>query len=182
LKPGDPANPYADYTIERLSQSFVSHARISPPLNAASLFKGAQDDTRRSRASRMDGNVQSDTDAVTGSRCNRRLGRFRDVSKTEADTLGGFMAPRDSEKVVAHFTQHSPALSWDDINEAGTYVSTTTGDLYRVPSEALVRGSSPIIRKQGNSGERFLRLSIDPLITTFEARMLSAEGNVKPNF
>lgn len=92
------------------------------------------------------------------------------------------MAPRDSERVAAHFAQQSPVLAWDDINEAGTYVSTTTGDLYRVPSEALVRGSSPIIRKQGNSGERFLRISIDPLITTFEARMLSAEGNVKPNF
>jgi hypothetical protein len=75
-----------------------------------------------------------------------------------------------------------PELAWDDINEPGAYVEVGAGDLYRIPQEALVRGSSPMIRKQSIGASRFLRLSNDIAITTFEARMLCAENNVKPNF
>ena len=75
-----------------------------------------------------------------------------------------------------------PELAWDDINEAGAYVEIGAGDLYRIPQEALVRGSSPMIRKQSVGSSRFLKLSNDIAITTFEARMLCAENNVKPNF
>jgi hypothetical protein len=75
-----------------------------------------------------------------------------------------------------------PELAWDDINEPGAYVEIGAGDLYRIPQEALVRGSSPMIRKQSVGASRFLKLTGDIAITTFEARMLCAENNVKPNF
>jgi hypothetical protein len=75
-----------------------------------------------------------------------------------------------------------PELAWDDINDPGAYVEVGAGDLYRIPQEALVRGSSPMIRKQSLGGSRFLKLSSDITITTFEARMICAENNVKPNF
>ena len=39
-----------------------------------------------------------------------------------------------------------------------------------------------MIRKQSMGASRLLRLSNDITITTFEARMLCAENNVKPNF
>ncbi len=75
-----------------------------------------------------------------------------------------------------------PELSWKDISEAGSYVEVGSGDLYRIPQEALIQGSSPMIRKESNGASRLVRLSPDPYITTFEARMLACEHNVQPNF
>jgi hypothetical protein len=91
----------------------------------------------------------------------------------------------ETQSAVSTQPQHRtvlPELTWEDINEPGTYVEIGTGDLYRMPKEALVRGSSPMIRKQSFGASRLLRLSSDITITTFEARMLCAENNVKPNF
>ena len=75
-----------------------------------------------------------------------------------------------------------PTFSWDSINEAGSYVEMGSGDLYRIPKEALVRGSSPLIRKESLGSSRLILISKDPFITTLEARMLCAENNVHPNF
>ncbi len=73
-------------------------------------------------------------------------------------------------------------LSWGEINEPGAYVELGTGDLYRVPKEALLEGASPLIRKQSAGGSNLVLVSDDPFITTLEARMICAEHNVKPNF
>jgi hypothetical protein len=75
-----------------------------------------------------------------------------------------------------------PELSWDQISEAGTYVEVGSGDLYRIPKEALVQGSSPLIRKESLGASRLLQLSKNPFITTFEARMLACEHNIQPTF
>ena len=75
-----------------------------------------------------------------------------------------------------------PEVAWDAIHEPGAYVEVGSGDLYRVPKEALIQGSSPVIRKESAGASRLVQLSADPYITTFEARMLSSEHNVKPNF
>ena len=40
-----------------------------------------------------------------------------------------------------------PEVSWHDLSEPGAYVERGTGDLYRVPKEALIPGASPMIRK-----------------------------------
>jgi len=73
-------------------------------------------------------------------------------------------------------------LGWQDINEAGAYVEVGTGDLYRIPKEALRAGSSPLIRKESVGASRLVQISPNPFITTFEARMVCAEHNVAPNF
>lgn len=73
-------------------------------------------------------------------------------------------------------------LSWYSISEPGAYVELGSGDLYRIPKEALLRGSSPLIRKESMGASRLIRISKDPFITTIEARMLCAENNVHPNF
>jgi len=31
-------------------------------------------------------------------------------------------------------------VSWEDVNEPGAYVEKGTGDLYRIPQEALIKG------------------------------------------
>jgi hypothetical protein len=75
-----------------------------------------------------------------------------------------------------------PEVSWEQINEPGTYVEVGTGDLYRIPKEALLPGSSPLIRKESLGASRLVQLSSNPFITTFQARMLACEHNVQPNF
>ena len=75
-----------------------------------------------------------------------------------------------------------PELSWEDVREPGAYVEVGSGDLYRIPQEALVRGSSPLIRKESLGASRLIQLSQSPFCTTLEARMLAAEHNVEPNF
>ncbi|MCG8425936.1 MAG: hypothetical protein MI754_01105 [Chromatiales bacterium] len=72
--------------------------------------------------------------------------------------------------------------SWGEINEPGAYVELGTGDLYRVPKEALLEGSSPYIRKESAGGSNLMKVTADPFVTTLEARMICAEHNIKPNF
>lgn len=75
-----------------------------------------------------------------------------------------------------------PELTWEDVHEPGAYVEVGTGDLYRIPKEALIPGSSPIIRKESAGASRLVRLSPNPFMTTLQARMLACEHNIEPNF
>ncbi|TAM60853.1 MAG: hypothetical protein EPN49_07940 [Rhodanobacter sp.] len=79
---------------------------------------------------------------------------------------------------VGKFTE----VSWESIQEPGCYVDALAGDLYRIPQEALLSGSSPIIHKVSTNQGRFVQLSNDPTLTTFQARMLAADLDIKPNF
>lgn len=73
-------------------------------------------------------------------------------------------------------------VSWEGISEAGAYVETQTGKLFRIPQEALLAGSSPLIRQNCTEIPTYIQLSKSPYISVFEARMLSAENNVEPHF
>ena len=75
-----------------------------------------------------------------------------------------------------------PEVSWQDINEPGAYVELGTGDLYRIPKEALVLGASPLIHKESSGASRFMQVSKNPFVTTLEARMTCCEHNITPNF
>ena len=73
-------------------------------------------------------------------------------------------------------------MTWDSIQYPGAYVSVASGNLYRIPKEALLAGSSPIIHKVSAEESRYIQLSPDPSVTIHQARMLAADLNVKPNF
>lgn len=75
-----------------------------------------------------------------------------------------------------------PEVSWESLNEPGAYVERGTGDLYRVPKEALIPGASPMIRKESSGASRLVQLSPNPFVTTLEARLLACEHNIQPNF
>lgn len=75
-----------------------------------------------------------------------------------------------------------PEMSWSDITEPGSYVEIGSGDLYRIPQEALIRGGSPLVHKESHGASRLVRVSEDPFVTTLQARLLCAEHNVRPNF
>ena len=75
-----------------------------------------------------------------------------------------------------------PELMWEDIREAGAYVEKGSGDLYRIPKEALIQGSSPIVVKESRGSSILVQLSRDPFCTTLEARLRCAQHNIQPNF
>jgi hypothetical protein len=75
-----------------------------------------------------------------------------------------------------------PEVSWEAISEPGAYVERGSGDLYRIPKEALLPGASPLIKKQSGGASKFVQISKDPFCLTLEARMLCAEHNIQPNF
>jgi hypothetical protein len=69
-----------------------------------------------------------------------------------------------------------------DDKRARRYVERGSGDLYRIPKEALIPGASPAIVKESRGASMLLKLSEDPFITTFKARLLCAQHNVEANF
>lgn len=73
-------------------------------------------------------------------------------------------------------------LGWDDIHEPGAYVELGSGDLYRIPKEALIKGASPVVVKESRGLSRFVLVSKDPFVTTLQARLRSAQHNIEPNF
>lgn len=75
-----------------------------------------------------------------------------------------------------------PEVSWEDLTEPGAYVERGSGDLYRVPKEALIPGGSPLIRKESLGASTLVQVSKNPFVTRFQARMLACEQNIQPNF
>jgi hypothetical protein len=75
-----------------------------------------------------------------------------------------------------------PEVTWENLSEPGAYVELGSGDLYRVPKEALIQGGSPLIQKESLGASRLVQLSKTPFITTFQARMLACQHNIQPNF
>jgi hypothetical protein len=75
-----------------------------------------------------------------------------------------------------------PEYSWEELSEPGTYVEKGTGNLYRIPKEALIQGACPLIHKQRLRAFRLVQLSRNPFLTTFVARLTCAEHKVKFNF
>ena len=73
-------------------------------------------------------------------------------------------------------------VSWDEVAEPGAYVERGTGDLYRIPKEALVPGASPVIIKESSGASRLVQISKNPFVTSLEARLRCAQHNIEPNF
>jgi hypothetical protein len=87
-----------------------------------------------------------------------------------------------NKSVEPHQRFTLPEVSWDELNEPGAYVERGTGDLYRVPKEALIPGGSPIIHKESSGASRLVQVSRNPFVTTLEARLSCAQHNIEPNF
>ena len=72
--------------------------------------------------------------------------------------------------------------TWEELNQPGAYVEEGSGDLFRVPQEALVQGASPIITRVSNGASRLVRVSDNPAVPLLKARMVAADHNIEPNF
>jgi hypothetical protein len=73
-------------------------------------------------------------------------------------------------------------VSWGDLETPGFYVSRATGNGYRIPAEALIKGASPVIEQVSAQPSRLVKLSENPFIPLIKARNLAANYNIEPNF
>jgi len=67
-----------------------------------------------------------------------------------------------TKSVEPHTRFALPEVNWDELNEPGAYVERGSGDLYRVPKEAIIPGGSPIIHKESVGSSRLVQVSDPP--------------------
>ncbi|MDE3116583.1 MAG: hypothetical protein KGL26_13350 [Pseudomonadota bacterium] len=75
-----------------------------------------------------------------------------------------------------------PECDWEDLVEPGAYVQKSTGELFRVPPEALIKGASPVIMRESQLPNRLVQISKDPFVTILEARHRCAQHNISASF
>jgi hypothetical protein len=75
-----------------------------------------------------------------------------------------------------------PEVSWEDLETPGFYVSRGTGNGYRIPAEALIKGASPVIEQVSAQPSRLVKVSDNPFVPLIKARNLAANCNIEPNF
>lgn len=75
-----------------------------------------------------------------------------------------------------------PIIPFEEINEPGAYLDINTGNLYRIPPEALRLGHSPVISVTCNGTFAVCRLSDDPYITRVHAKTIASDNNFWTNF
>jgi len=89
------------------------------------------------------------------------------------------METQNAERKTAR--SHSE-VSWGELESPGFYVSRTTGNGYRVPAEALIKGASPVIEQVSAQPSRLVKVSDNLFIPLIKARNLAANCNIEPNF
>ncbi|MCI0628840.1 MAG: hypothetical protein L0387_45550 [Acidobacteria bacterium] len=87
-----------------------------------------------------------------------------------------------SEVNVQESRKTVKVMGFNEINEPGSYVMLSTGDLVRVPPEAVAPGHSPLITVHSRGTTRVAQLSTNDaeLITTL--RHIAADNDIQPNF
>ena len=75
-----------------------------------------------------------------------------------------------------------PTCTFEEIESPGAYLEVETGRLFRLTSDSLLPGHSPvfsIVRRETNT---YVRLSEDPTIPISKARMIASNNDCWPNF
>ncbi len=73
-------------------------------------------------------------------------------------------------------------ISFDQINEPGTYVCNWSGHLLRVPEDGVKPGRSPLLEIVGHEPLYVTKLAQDPYITLTGARMIAANLDLPVGF
>ena len=87
-----------------------------------------------------------------------------------------------NQSIEGQHRQTLPEVDWRDVQDPGCYVDEASGDLYRIPREALISGASPMVVRESAGASRLRQLGRDPFMPTIQARLLCAQHNIRPNF
>lgn len=69
-----------------------------------------------------------------------------------------------------------------ELCEAGAYLNEQTGDLYRIPDDALAAGRSPVIEIVSERPTMMTKLSDNAWIPISKARQLAADADLNVAF
>jgi hypothetical protein len=87
-----------------------------------------------------------------------------------------------NQSIEAQHRSTLQEVDWTELREPGCYVDAASGDLYRIPREAVVAAASPLITRESRGASRLRYLSADPYMPTVNARLVCAQHNIRPNF
>ena len=73
-------------------------------------------------------------------------------------------------------------MEWNGIDEAGCYLIIETGELARVPQEALAPGHSPLVTLTSQKETRVARLSENPAEPISVLRAIAADNDYFVSF
>lgn len=79
-------------------------------------------------------------------------------------------------------THRLEEMPWNQISRPGSYLLVGSGDLIRVPQDALFAGHSPIISITSNGETRVARLSNNPATPISVLRNIAADNDYMVNF
>ena len=80
------------------------------------------------------------------------------------------------------FSHAGLTCTFEQIEDAGCYVTIESGRLLRIPREALAMGRSPLIEMVGHDPWLVTKISDDPYAPLSKARMAAADLDLKVNF
>jgi hypothetical protein len=81
-----------------------------------------------------------------------------------------------------HRSSRLQELSWNEIQRPGCYLILGSGDLVRVPQDALAPGHSPLITITSSGETRVARLSDNPAEPISVLRAFAADNDYFVNF
>ena len=81
-----------------------------------------------------------------------------------------------------HMSHRLTEMGWNEIDEPGSYLFVRSGDLVRVPPEALAPGHSPLMSIVSNGETRVARLSENPAVPITVLRNIAADNDYFVNF
>ncbi len=81
-----------------------------------------------------------------------------------------------------HRSSRLQEMSWNDIQRPGAYLICGSGDLVRVPQDALAPGHSPLITVTSMGETRVAKLSDNPAEPISVLRAFAADNDYFVNF
>jgi len=92
------------------------------------------------------------------------------------------MATTTKTQGASHRTHTLEEMPFNSIERPGCYLFVDTGDLIRMPPEALLTGHSPLITITSVDESRVARLSDNPSTPISALRIIAADHDFAVNF
>jgi hypothetical protein len=78
---------------------------------------------------------------------------------------------------AGHRSARLQELPWNEINEPGCYLVIGSGNLVRIPSDAIAPGHSPLITISSNGETRVAKISDNPATPISTLRAIAADND-----
>ncbi len=85
-------------------------------------------------------------------------------------------------KGTFHVTTPGESLAFSDVRTPGCYVARVSGDLFRVPEQALAEGNSPHMEIVSQPPKVVTKIADDPWVPINKARRLAADADLFVSF